>query len=657
MINLARIAIVYLVLGCSQVLGADLEAFFYDQKYNQLILSPDGKYLAIVDRENVSVLATEGMKALGKYQIGNTGELIKQAWWTNKNRLLIQTNVRYAGRVEIAGEIDIHRTGTFYALNADGKKKRVVFGAELGDTHQYDVIDVLPDNKKQIVVQRKTLDRGVLASNSAPEALLKDVFERRVRTEIESHLYSGPRNVIASPLPNGDLHVDHTGTVRLATGYSSAGSHKSLLYRREAKTEWIDRTSRVITGNDDGFALLGFDANNKTIFLLTDVGGNTTGLAQFDPDSGELNVIYRHPKFDIRSEDIIWNGTRDKIIGVTLRGSYPKNHYFDHSDPGVKMHQFLDGSFSGQIVKVVSKARDNSKFVINVSADRNPGDYYLFDKKKNRLVPLYRVRDQISRKNLAPMNAFNLNSRDELLIPGYLTIPLMGEPPFSLVVIPSLGFRGEGADWGFDPVLQYLAQQSFAVLYINSRGSRGFGSDYREAGYGNLGSEVLQDILDGVRWSIQQGIVDADKICTLGAGIGGYSAMSAVAAAPELFKCAVGYSGIYDLPEMLDDIEKMKLPGETAYLASLLKTTRQNLDAFSLVNRADKITANVLLLHDSQHPLISVDQSKSMRAALKRAGREPQWHLHKGDPNDFWGQDDRIETYRIIANFLIKNLK
>lgn len=655
MINLFWFGLVFVFLGCSQVLGADIEAYFSDQKYNQLILSPDGKYLAIRDREHISVLATEGMKALGKYQIGDAGELIKQAWWTNKNRLLIQTNIRFTGRVNIVGEYDIYRTGSFYALNADGKKKRVVFGAELGDTHQFDVIDVLPDDKKQIVVQRKTLDKGVLAANSAPEAFLQDVYARRIRSEIESHLPRGPRHVVGSPLPNGDLHADHSGSIRLATGYS--GTSKTLFYRREANTDWINLGKQVITGNDDGFAFLGFDANNKTIFLLTDMGGDTTGIAQFDPDSGELNVMYRHPKFDLRSEDIIWNATRDKIIGVTLRGDYPQNHYFDDSDAGVKMHQFLDASFSGQIVQVVSKARDNSKFVVKVSADRNPGDYYLFDGKTKKLVPLYRIREEINRKDLAPMNAFHLKSPDGLLIPGYLTIPLKGKRPFSLVVVASLGIRGECADWGFDPIVQYLAQQGYAVLYINSRGSRGFGSEYRKAGYGHLGSDVLQDILDGVRWSIQQGIVDADNICTLGTGIGGYSAMSAVAAAPELFKCAVGYSGIYDLPKILDRIERMKLPAETAYLTSLLKAAPQDLHDFSPVNRAEKITADVLLLHDSHHPLISVDQSKRLRAALARVGREPQWHLNKGESDSFWGQDDRIETYRIIMNFLAKNLK
>jgi dipeptidyl aminopeptidase/acylaminoacyl peptidase len=657
MLNLFRTGIICFVLGCSQVLGAELEAFFADQKYTQLILSPDGKYLAIVDREHVSVLATKGMKALGKYQVGNVGELIKQSWWANNERLLIQTKVRFPGRTDIARNVDLHWTGSFFALNADGKKKRVVFGLELGDTHQFEVIDVLPGNKKQIVVQRRSLDTGALRRDSSPEAFFQDVYENRSRREIESNIPTGPRNVISSPLPNGDLHADHSGTIRLATGYSFDTASKTLLYRQNADADWIDRSSTAIASNDDGFAVLGFDADNKSIFLLTDVGGNTTGLAQLDPDSGELNVIYRHPKFDIRPHDIIWNETSDKIIGVTLRGSYPENHYIDTSDPGVKLHQFLDASFSGQLVEVVSKARNNSKFVVKVAADRNPGDYYLFDKKRNKLVPLYHVRDQIKRKNLAPMNAFNLKSRDGLSIPGYLTTPLMGKQPFPAVVVPSLGFQGEGTDWRFDPVMQYLAQQGFAVLYVNSRGSRGFGSEYRKAGYGKLGSAMQQDILDGVKWSIQQGMVDADRICTLGTGIGAYSAVNAVAAAPELFKCAVGYSGIYDLPEVLDKVDKMNQSAEAAYLTSLLKTARSDLDTFSLVNRADKITADVLLLHDHLHPLISVDQSKAMRAALKRAGRLPQWHLHKGESDDYWGQDDRIETNRIIANFLVKNLK
>jgi dipeptidyl aminopeptidase/acylaminoacyl peptidase len=657
MIEWLRIATVGVMLSCTHLLGADLEDFFLDQKYTELTLSPDGATLAIVDRKHVSVLATNGMKALGKYKIGEAGELIKQCWWTNNNRLLVQTISRYTGRVEIAGNMDIHRAGSYYALNADGRRKRVIFGPELGDTHQFEVIDVLPNDEKQIVVQRKTLDKGVLSANAAPEAFLQDVYAKRTRSEIESNLPRGPRHVIASPLPNGDLHADHLGVVRLATGYSFDGGNKALLYRARANADWKDRTSVAIASNDDGFAVLEFDADNKTVFLLTDIGGNTTGLARLEPDSGELQLIYRHKDFDLRPEDIIWNAARNKPIGVTLRGSYPKNHYFDASSPGVKIHQFLDASFPGQMVRVVSKARDNSRFVIRVSADRNPGDYYLFNRKKNNFVPLYKVRDQISRKRLAPMNAFSIRSRDGSSIPGYLTVPLNGKQPYPLVVIPALEFNGEGTDWGFDSLRQYLSLQGYAVLHVNSRGTRGFGTSYRRAGYGNLGSDVLQDILDGTRWSIQQGIADPDSICTFGTGIGGYLALSAAAAAPGLFECAIGYSGVYDLSEMLDDIDKMKRPDKTTYLALLLKTSPSKADAFSLVNRADKITAGVLLLHDSDHRLISADQSKALQTALESEGRKPQWHLHKGESDDFWRQDHRIQASRIIVNFLAENLK
>jgi dipeptidyl aminopeptidase/acylaminoacyl peptidase len=600
------------------------------------------------------------MIALGKYQIGEAGEGIKQAWWTNKNRLLVQTSTRYAGRVDISGKPDIYRTGSYYALNADGKKKRKLFGTDLGDTHQFDVIAVLPDDNKQVVIQRKTLDRSARAATGAPEAFLKDVYDRRVRAEIESHIQQGPRNVVGSPLQNGDLHADHAGAIRVATGYSADGSRKSLFFRdkRDKKgADWIDLSSHVISSNDDGFAFLGFDSGNRKFFVLTDVGGDTTGLGQFTPDSRELSVIYRHPRLDLRAEDIIWNGAGDKIIGVTLRGGYPENHYLDESDAGVKLHQYLDALFPGQLVQTVSKARDNSKFVVKVSADRNPGDYYLFDQKTKKLSILYRVRSEISRKKLAPMNAFKLRSRDGLMIPGYVTTPLKGQPPYAMVVIPALDLKGKGVGWGFDPLAQYLTQQGYAVLNVNSRGSRGFGASYRQAGYGNLGDDMLEDIAAAVKWSIQQKIANEDNICILGIGLGGYSALNAAAVAPSQYKCAIGYSGMYDLPRMLGTLEKAKLPAETAYLQSLLKNTPQDLDMFSPANKADKITAEVLLLHGNQIPLMTIDQSKAMNEALKRSGSEPRWHKSKDESDIFYGQQSRIESYQIITKFLGENLK
>src|SRR5262249_28241961 len=150
---------------------------------------------------------------------------------------------------------------------------------------------------------------------------------------------------------------------------------------------------------------------------------------------------------------------------------------------------------------------------------------------------------------------------DGVKIHGYFTMPVNVKAGAPLVVLVHGGPHGVRDRWGYNPEVQLLASQGFAVLQVNYRGSGGYGRAYKESGYRHWGDRVMQDIVDATRWMVGKGLADAKRVCIYGASFGGYAALQASILAPDLFRCAVGYAGIYDLTMMdrVGDVPETRL--------------------------------------------------------------------------------------------------
>ena len=104
---------------------------------------------------------------------------------------------------------------------------------------------------------------------------------------------------------------------------------------------------------------------------------------------------------------------------------------------------------------------------------------------------------------------------------------------------------------GYDWWQQFLASRGYAVVQMNFRGSWGYGINFSKAGFRQWGGTMQDDVTDAVNYIIDKGVADPDRICIVGGSYGGYSALAGAAFTPDLYKCAVSYSGVSDLSRML----------------------------------------------------------------------------------------------------------
>ena len=290
-----------------------------------------------------------------------------------------------------------------------------------------------------------------------------------------------------------------------------------------------------------------------------------------------------------------------------------------------------------------------------VDSDVNPGDYYLFDTVSKRADFLRAGRIWIEPKQMRPKEPITLKARDGLELHGYVTRPA-GDGPHAMVVMPHGGPHGIRDVWEFDPEVQLLANRGYAVLQVNFRGSGGYGMDFENAGFGEWGAKMQDDVTDATRWAIEQKIASADRICIYGISYGGFAALMGAAREPDLYRCAIGYAGVYDLELMWESGDIPDSRGGRAYLQRVLGTDVAKLRAQSPVYNAQNIKAPVLLIHGKADWRADYEQAQRMKAALEKNRKKVEWLALGREGHGAYDENTRREVYERILQFLAANL-
>ncbi|HWU71805.1 MAG TPA: prolyl oligopeptidase family serine peptidase, partial [Pseudoxanthomonas sp.] len=237
---------------------------------------------------------------------------------------------------------------------------------------------------------------------------------------------------------------------------------------------------------------------------------------------------------------------------------------------------------------------------------------------------------------------------------GYLTRPAGKENgALPLVVLPHGGPFSVFDAWGFDDESQMLAEAGYAVLRVNFRGSGNYGRDHLQSGAKEWGKAMQDDLTDATRWAVAQGIADPARMCIYGSSYGGYAALMGVAKEPDLYRCAVGYVGVYDLERVYRDTRDSR--SSRVWLGDWLGE-RDALAGVSPVNLAARIKAPVFLAAGGRDERAPIEHSKKMEKALKTAGVPVETLYYDSEGHGFYNEAHRREYYVRLLDFLSRYL-
>lgn len=620
--------------------------FSKDAAFSEVKISPDGKFLAVVI--NVEKKRSLGIVDRAEFKIVNVVRFkddyeVGEYHWVNDERLVIKMVKpdRWSKEPKYYGEL--------FAVNWNGKKGSIIYGYSAAEWQTgsnikarqatqgwAEIVDILHEDKRKILISSTPWGSD---GNIVPELLSLDVYSGKTR------------KVAHAPAPHSNFLTNIDGELVLA--FSTDSTNKRVVYRYNAKAkDWTEIPKEKfgnrftpVAVNDAGDGVLVFDNFQQ----------DKTGLFELKLDDFSYRSVFSDSRVDISSYEATKDG--NEIFAFKLDDGRPGYALFSDKYSEAKLFKQLLQTFAGDALHITSKTADSAFWVVFSYSDINPGAYYLYDASKKVITRLFERMPDLAGVELASTTPVSFSSFDQRVIHGYYTPAKQAGSNKPLVVNVHGGPHGIRDTWGFDPEVQLLANAGYSVLQINYRGSSGYGEEFLQAGYLQWGDAIQRDIIAGTQWAIASGKAEAGNVCIVGVSFGGYSALQSAILAPDLFNCAVGVAGVYDLNIMKSEGDVPLKSFGIAFLEQVLGSDKTQLDLYSPVNHVAKLKAAVLIAHGKNDERAPIEHAIRLKKAMDDAGKVYQWLEFDDETHGFYSPQNRELYYRQLLAFLQLNLK
>lgn len=403
---------------------------------------------------------------------------------------------------------------------------------------------------------------------------------------------------------------------------------------------------------------LHFTADGATLYWFDSRGRDTAAILAEDVKSGAREVIAADPRVDLLAG--LFHPLTRRI--EAFAATYLKTEW-TALDPAVKDDlAFLQGELKGEIA-IASRTYANDLWLLSVDPVDQPQAAWLYERGPKRLTQLYLTRPGLAGAALAPMHGREIRARDGLAMASYLTLPPASDPartgrptsPVPMVLFPHGGPWGRDV-YGYNAYHQFLANRGYAVLAPNFRSSLGFGKAHLVAGNREWATKIQDDLLDAVKWAIDEGIADKDGIAVMGGSFGGYCVLAQLAFHPDVFACGVDIVGPSNLMTLLATMpaywEAMRVQmyarvGDptTPEGAALLK-------AHSPLTKADAIRKPLLIAQGANDPRVKQAESDQIVAAMEAKAIPVAYLLFPDEGHGFARPENNIAFMAAAEHFL-----
>lgn len=623
-----------------------VEAFFQNPNFANARLSPSGRHVAIAvsaagGRTKLMVVDTGTLtaKAVGSF----TDADVNRFEWINDDRLIFNVRDWQTGQGDTyfgPGLFAVSREGgDFTTLMGRGRNQPTHLSGQLRrNTHL-----IAPTHLRQsqdVFVGQPSYD---IHRNLEAITLL------RLDTETGKAIpFTRPGNTVHWLLDDKD---------RPRVTVTREGNVYSVLYADSATGEWRTLTQFDAFGND-GFWPIALDAQG-TLYVRSGSGRDTQALYRFDLKANKLDPepIVSLPGYDLGGALLMVKG---QLVGLRYQTDAPGTVWFDEKIKGIQ--QQVDALLPATVNLVSMASRpETSQVLVHAFSDVDPGRYLLFDTASGKLTELGRRMGGIDPRQMAAKEMVRYQARDGLSIPAYLTLPKGGpKKDLPLVVLVHGGPWVRGSSWAWDADVQFLASRGYAVLEPEFRGSTGFGYKHFKAGWKQWGLAMQDDIADGARWAIAQGLVDPKRICIAGNSYGGYATLMGLVNDPDLFRCGINWVGLTDIDLMYsitwsDTSEESKRYGMPLLVGDRERDAVQ-IRKTSPLSQALRIKQPVLLAYGGADRRVPIAHGTRFRDAVQQENKRVEWVEYTEEGHGWALVKNRVDFWTRVEKFLERNI-
>jgi dipeptidyl aminopeptidase/acylaminoacyl peptidase len=528
-----------------------------------------------------------------------------------------------------------------YRQDRDGDENWHIYCIDLDDGR---VRDLTPyDNvQAEIVALEPQFPAEILIQLNKRDARLKDVYRVNLATGQTDLVVENPGTIVGW-VPDSAFRVRGAYAAMPDGGFD-------LLVRDNEEDEF---ETLIHWGPEDEGRPFGFTPDGFGMYIADSRGRDTICVKTIDLKSGDEKVLASDSRADL--DDVVIHPSQNHIEAVSF--NYERRRWTplhpNVEDDFAAIERNVPGQFS-----LVSRDLADRNWLVAVTADRKPDCYYAYSRDKRNATFLFSTKPQLDQVSTATMQFVEIQSRDGLTLPSYLTLPV-GVPPQNLPLVLNVhGGPWYRDSWEFRSEVQWLANRGYAVLQVNFRGSAGFGKGFLNAGNREWGRNMQNDLTDAVQWAIDQGYADPKRIAIYGGSYGGYAALAGAAFTPDLYRCAVSIVGpsniltwMAAIPPYWEPMLKMihKRVGDPETDAEML---RERSPLFSV----DRIRIPMLIGQGANDPRVTQAESEQIVAALKAGGQQVEYALYPDEGHGLARPENRLDFYTRTEKFLAHHL-
>ena len=604
-------------------------AFGSHPTFMSLSLSPDGDKMAFIQYHpdgfyfvRILDITTKELSGVIMSSPKDGRTEISRCIWANNKRLLCTERKRFT------------RRGVYFHLyrmigvNCDGKDMKPLGGM---------VIDSLPDDLNHVLVYLEARD------------IRQRYVERKTRV--------GSLNI------NTGKIVNLSGLRSNAVQWISDGHGVPQLYRsiNYSYRRWYVRKPKgdavfweilhEVKADDltDSFDPVGF-TDNPGELLYYDLQDGRKALFSMDlAHDRSTHLIFAHDRLDI--EGVKTMGKYNRAVAVTYIDDKFRYYFFDKDVQ--RIYELITQLFPNHNVGIIDEDWNRRYYLVATSSDVEPTEYYRYDSNKLELMRIASISTNLANRKLAVMKEITYPASDKVSVPAFLTLP-DGEKKTVLpaVILPHGGPSSRDI-WDFDILAQFLAANGYVVLQSNYRGSSGYGTAWEGDGAFRDWKTAINDVNDGAKYLIDQGIADPNRICIVGWSYGGYAALLGAIENPSLYQCIVSIAGVTDPRKF--GLTMLKFVGGKA--AKEFIGADEFGDAGSPLKRAGEIKVPVLLAHAKEDANVPFKQSETMYKELMKKNKSVEFIQYEQAEHDIRPDKYRIDLFTRLAEFLDKHTK
>jgi dipeptidyl aminopeptidase/acylaminoacyl peptidase len=543
---------------------------------------------------------------------------------------------------------------------AENSKQLIYTQDEGGDENwRIHVVDIATAQDTIISPAGKVQGQVIATSLTRPDEILIGINDRdpQNRDVYRHNLKTGEQTLL---FRNDDGYAafvpDDTLALRMAAKQTPGGGLE--VFKRDAAG---NMTSFTKISPEDALTsqFVGFDVAGTTLYALDSRGRDKAALVTIDVDSGAPKVLAESSKADVSGT--LTHPSTGKVQAAQV--VYLRDEW-QVIDPAIKGDiDFLNANARGQW-KVTSRSRDDNRWTVQVDRVTEPIAFWLYDRGAKQFTKLFTSRPNLEGAPLSPMYPVEIKARDGLTLVSYLTLPRAADPAGSgkpAKPLPMVLYV-HGGPWardtfGYNPTHQWLANRGYAVLSVNYRGSTGFGKKFVNVADMQFAGTMHDDLIDAVKWAVDNGIAQKDRIAIMGGSYGGYATLVGMTFTPDTFACGVDIVGPSNLVTLIESFPPYWQPFmEISWYKHVGDPRTEDGKKFLLtrspITKVDQIKRPLLIGQGANDPRVTRKESDQIVAAMNARKIPVTYAIYADEGHGFARPENRISFYAIADNFL-----